>query len=138
MESPALRAARLRFARCAGQEPFAASCFDQTRRGFGRLGTPREIFHAPPRTAAFVALTLSALLIPAAALAVDAPRTTAEPTTTGSAGGIPPAPVGHRQPRAADVPDESRADSSIARGSDVWINGINRDIDRRLFICRGC
>jgi len=91
-----------------------------------------------PRTAAFV--TLSALLIPAAALAVDAPRAP-EPTTTGSATGLPPgvlpAPVGHRQPRAADVPDEARGSSEL-RGSDAWINGVNRDIDRRLNICRGC
>ena len=42
--------------------------------------------------------------------------------------GIPQAPVGHRQPRAGDVPNEG----TITRSeTDV-------ELDRKLNICRGC
>jgi len=42
--------------------------------------------------------------------------------------GIPHAPVGHRQPRAGDVPNEG----TITRSeTDV-------ELDRKLNICRGC
>jgi hypothetical protein len=40
----------------------------------------------------------------------------------------PPAPVGHRQPRASDVPNQA----DVTRGeADV-------EIDKKLSICRGC
>ena len=42
--------------------------------------------------------------------------------------GIPQAPVGHRQPRAGDVPNEGTITRSEA---DV-------ELDRKLNICRGC
>jgi hypothetical protein len=42
--------------------------------------------------------------------------------------GIPQAPVGHRQPRAGDVPNEGTITRSEA---DV-------ELERKLNICRGC
>ena len=46
---------------------------------------------------------------------------------------VPPAPVGHRQPTAADVPtkDENSADSAMKK--------MDQDLDRKLkSICKGC
>jgi hypothetical protein len=55
------------------------------------------------------------------------PAQTAHPgETTGRA--VPQAPIGHRQPRAADVPDQ---------GSTRMGPG-EPDIDRQLKICRDC
>ena len=48
------------------------------------------------------------------------------PSTTGRA--QPQAPVGHRQPRAADVP----------RQGEITIGPDEIDLDRKLQICRGC
>ena len=48
------------------------------------------------------------------------------PATTGRA--LPQAPTGHRQPRAADVPD--RGLTTMGPGE--------MDIDRQLKICRDC
>ena len=45
---------------------------------------------------------------------------------------IPQAPVGHRQPAAADIPEQrTRADEMLDK--------LNRDLDKKLrSICRGC
>ena len=40
-----------------------------------------------------------------------------------------PAPTGHRQPHASDVPVDARQDADIRDEADV---------DRKLGICRGC
>ena len=49
-------------------------------------------------------------------------------------GGVPPAPVGHRQPRAGDVPDEK----NIANPSDP-VNKEDALLDKKIkSICRGC
>jgi len=49
-------------------------------------------------------------------------------------GTVPPAPVGHRQPRAADVPDER----NLSNASDP-MSKENRDLDKKIkSICRGC
>jgi hypothetical protein len=48
--------------------------------------------------------------------------------TTGSGRGLPQAPVGHRQPRATDVPNQG----------DVTRSETDVQIDRQLNICRGC
>jgi hypothetical protein len=45
---------------------------------------------------------------------------------------IPQAPVGHRQPTAADVAKEQPAMSDEER------NKRDRELDKRLQICRGC
>jgi hypothetical protein len=88
------------------------------------------------------ALALPMLVIAGQAMARDADR--ANPAedrtmdrTVGSGAGIdqpatPQAPVGHRQPRAAELPAISPT------AEDRWLNEINRDIDRKLQICRGC
>jgi hypothetical protein len=43
------------------------------------------------------------------------------------------APIGHRQPRAGDLPT-----TTSPTAEDEWLNRINRDADRSLRICRGC
>jgi hypothetical protein len=51
-----------------------------------------------------------------------------------SGGGLPPAPVGHRQPRAADVPDEK----NLGNPND-FLSKENAALDKKLkSICRGC
>ena len=44
-----------------------------------------------------------------------------------------PAPVGHRQPRASDIPSGVQKNAS-----DAWLEQLNRRLDRDLRICRGC
>jgi hypothetical protein len=46
---------------------------------------------------------------------------------------IPQAPVGHRQPRAADLPRNIPPDPS-----DLRLQQENRKLDRDLRLCRGC
>ena len=55
-------------------------------------------------------------------------------TTAGSGSGVPPAPVGHRQPRAGDVPNEKNlGDPNSA------MNKEDAALDRKIkSICRGC
>ena len=49
-------------------------------------------------------------------------------------GGVPAAPVGHRQPRAADVPDEK----NLGNPND-FLSKENAALDKKLkSICRGC
>jgi hypothetical protein len=49
-------------------------------------------------------------------------------------GGIPPAPVGHRQPRASDVPSEK----NLSNPNDQ-ANKEDAALDRKIkSICRGC
>jgi hypothetical protein len=45
-----------------------------------------------------------------------------------------PAPVGHRQPRAEDIP----AEDPKKRESDRQIGRLDRAVDDKLTICRGC
>jgi hypothetical protein len=53
---------------------------------------------------------------------------------SGGGGGVLPAPVGHRQPRAADVPDEK----NISNPND-FLAKENATLDKKLkSICRGC
>jgi hypothetical protein len=53
---------------------------------------------------------------------------------SGSSGGLQPAPVGHRQPRAADVPDEK----NLNNPNDV-LSRENAILDKKIkSICRGC
>ena len=49
-------------------------------------------------------------------------------------GGVPPAPVGHRQPRAGDVPDEK----NLSNPNDP-VNKEDAMLDKKIkSICRGC
>jgi hypothetical protein len=56
-------------------------------------------------------------------------------TTSGqSAGSLPPAPVGHRQPRAGDVPNEK----NLSDPNDP-LSKENQALDKKIkSICRGC
>ena len=58
------------------------------------------------------------------------------PSSTGQSikGGIPEAPVGHRQPRAGDVPDEK----NLSNPNDP-MNKEDAALDKKIkSICRGC
>ena len=92
-----------------------------------------------------ILLVVSALLPSTFAMAQNetssrAPAATSEGATNSSAtlrspdvkGTVWPAPVGHRQPRAADIP------KLPPRGTDVEWQLIERDLDGRLKICRAC
>jgi len=83
-------------------------------------------------TAIFV-IAASAIVL-STALAQDSgdastKRAVEPPRTTGQAPRGIPAPTGHRQPAAKDVPSNPGEAAS---------NAANREIDRRLNICRGC
>jgi len=82
------------------------------------------------------ALVLPGLLISATAYAQtrakDADRTVGSGVRDDQPG-VPPAPVGHRQPRAADLPSTLPRD-----GSDEWLQRLNEKTNRKLQICRGC
>ncbi|WP_375304028.1 hypothetical protein WI560_16345 [Bradyrhizobium sp. A11] len=50
-----------------------------------------------------------------------------------SSGSVPPAPVGHRQPRAADVPSKTVTDPNDPLSKE------NQALDKKIkSICRGC
>jgi hypothetical protein len=56
-------------------------------------------------------------------------------TAVKNSSGVPPAPVGHRQPRAADFSDEK---SSLNNPNDM-LTRENALLDKKLkSICRGC
>jgi hypothetical protein len=56
------------------------------------------------------------------------------PGAMNGGGGVPPAPVGHRQPRAGDVPDEK----NLANPNDP-VNKEDALLDKKIkSICRGC
>jgi hypothetical protein len=55
-------------------------------------------------------------------------------SSASKSGGLPPAPVGHRQPRAGDVPDEK----NISNPTDP-VNKEDALLDKKIkSICRGC
>jgi len=55
-------------------------------------------------------------------------------SATKGGGGVLPAPVGHRQPKAGDVPDEK----NLANPNDP-VNKEDAALDRKIkSICRGC
>ena len=55
-------------------------------------------------------------------------------TAVKNSGGVLPAPTGHRQPRAADVPDEK----NLGNPND-FLAKENATLDKKLkSICRGC
>jgi hypothetical protein len=60
--------------------------------------------------------------------------TSSHPKNTTAGSGVPEAPVGHRQPRAGDVPNEK----NLANPNDP-INKEDAALDRKIkSICRGC
>jgi hypothetical protein len=70
---------------------------------------------------------------------IGAPGALAQSSNTGSStatkgSGVLPAPVGHRQPRAGDVPDEK----NLSNPNDP-VNKEDAALDRKIkSICRGC
>jgi hypothetical protein len=85
-----------------------------------------------------IALRVAALLLPVllyatAAAALDA-QAERKPTTSGRAepSTLPQAPVGHRQPRASDIPKDA------SNAADEERQRRDRELDSRLQICRGC
>ncbi len=83
--------------------------------------------------------SLTKIVVSTALLAlIGAPAAIAQ-TGSGSAasksgGGVPPAPVGHRQPRAGDVPSEK----NLNNPNDV-LSKEDAILDKKIkSICRGC
>jgi hypothetical protein len=71
---------------------------------------------------------LAALVVGSAAVA----QTTGQPDNShGQGNGVWEAPVGHRQPRARDVPSGVQDNYGVRSPED-------EAIDRKLRICRGC
>ena len=90
-------------------------------------------FIAGLRLAALVSAQVLAL-VPAATNAQEArPPDPPVERVLGSSGTAATAPVGHRQPRAADIPAEVPKNELGQR-----IDRTNRALDRQLQICRGC
>jgi hypothetical protein len=83
-----------------------------------------------------VLLTIAVLSLGTYATSAGAQDQGKRPETTGSASGssgVPPAPVGHRQPRASDIP----ADTQPTGQEETQIQR-DRELDKKLWICRGC
>jgi hypothetical protein len=80
-----------------------------------------------------------AIITMALLLAIGAPSTSAiaqggSSSASKNGGGIPPAPVGHRQPRAGEVPDEK----NLSNPNDP-VNKEDALLDKKIkSICRGC
>ena len=85
----------------------------------------------------YVALRLAALLVPALLVvspaASQGERGANRPAETGTRSGVPQAPVGHRQPTAADVPKDLTKDIEAQTREKR-----DRELDAKLQICRGC
>jgi hypothetical protein len=104
----------LRIATVAIAALLATSALAQERiRGLESLKEPETTGRAPPAETTGMA-------------APSEPRTAAP--------GVPQAPLGHRQPRAADFP----ASTGLADPADERITQLNREAARGLTICRGC
>jgi len=79
-----------------------------------------------------LSVALMVLLGMPAAFAQGGTSTT--PKSSPSAGGVPEAPVGHRQPRRGDVPSEK----NLSDPNDP-LSKENAALDRKIkSICRGC
>ncbi len=80
------------------------------------------------------------IILVALLLAIGAPSTTAiaqggnSGSNASKSGGVLPAPVGHRQPRAGDVPDEK----NLSNPNDP-VSKEDALLDKKIkSICRGC
>jgi hypothetical protein len=79
------------------------------------------------------------IIIALAVLVVTGEVVALAQTGTGSSsgarnGGLPPAPIGHRQPRAGDVPSEKNLSNPTDQA-----NKEDAALDRKIkSICRGC
>jgi hypothetical protein len=74
------------------------------------------------------------LMFGSVAMAQNSPKGSTATPSAGSYGGVPDAPVGHRQPRADQVPDEK----NLNNPKDP-INKEDAILDKKIkSICRGC
>lgn len=84
-----------------------------------------------------VASTLSAAVLAAAIaapLGTNLLRAQEQPTPRSEPnhGAVPQAPVGHRQPRAADIPRTGKSEADLREERQ------QAELTRKLRICRGC
>ena len=78
-----------------------------------------------------IGLGLTAWLLAAGMAVAQDQGATGKPDAPKS--GVPEAPVGHRQPRASDVPTNVQKTEADLRQEKQ-----NREFDRKLRICRNC
>ncbi|GGI23757.1 hypothetical protein [Bradyrhizobium guangdongense] len=75
----------------------------------------------------------ASLVVLLGGMAIAQPATKGSPSGGATSGTLPQAPVGHRQPRAGDVPSEKTLDPN---------NPVNKEdalLDKKIkSICRGC
>ena len=88
----------------------------------------------------YVAVQIAALLLPGLLFVTPAASEgsrdwlrPADSERSGTASKIPPAPVGHRQPTAADIPKDAPKDAASEAN-----DRRERELDAKLRICRGC
>jgi len=78
-----------------------------------------------------IPIAAMALLLVASGAYAQSKSGTSSPSATSGAGTVAPAPVGHRQPRAADVP--SGQEKNFTESAE------DKALDRKIkSICRGC
>jgi len=78
-----------------------------------------------------IPIAAMALLIAASGAWAQSKSGTSGPSATTSSGSLPSAPVGHRQPRASDVPS--------AQEKNYTESAEDKALDRKIkSICRGC
>ena len=81
-----------------------------------------------------VAMRLMVLLLPVLLYAAPAmPQGNSEQSGSAQKSGIAPAPIGHRQPKVADIPKERPKDTT-----DEQREKLDRELDAKLRICRNC
>jgi len=77
---------------------------------------------------------LLAIGVPSPSAIAQSGNSSASKSGGGGGGGVLPAPVGHRQPRAGDVPDEK----NLSNPNDP-VNKEDALLDKKIkSICRGC
>jgi hypothetical protein len=81
----------------------------------------------------FAATVLPIWLMAADAFAQASPSSGASQTDSAAKPSVPQAPVGHRQPRASDLPANIQKTES-----DLREERANRELDKKLRICRNC
>jgi hypothetical protein len=84
-----------------------------------------------------ISMALLVLIVAPAAVAQSDKGTSVGTTINGA---VPQAPVGHRQPRASDVPNEtSDVLNEKNLSSDPFLTKENAMLDKKMkSICRGC
>ena len=82
----------------------------------------------------FVALSLLVVFGGAAVAQTGGSKGTSSGQSSTNSGSVPDAPVGHRQPRASDVPNEK----NLSDPNDP-LSKENQALDKKIkSICRGC